>query len=274
MRFRAIKERLRVWRAERDVWNRRVTLRPHGLDAPLFISLTSYPGRFNVLHNTLAALLRQSTQPDGVILWLGEADVAAVPDAVRALCSEGLEIRSAEDMRSFTKIVPMLKERPDAYIVTADDDQFYPVSWLEDMVALARSHPGQVIAHRAHRITYNPDGSMCSYEDWSKNVGGVGAGADIFATGVGGVLYPPGSLHPDVIRDDLFRALCPNADDVWLYWMERRNGTLVRHVGPRTRIIEWKGSQIKNLRSINRGQPGLCGNDKAIAAMTAYFGRP
>jgi hypothetical protein len=50
---------------------------------------------------------------------------------------------------------------------------------------------------------------MDSYERWKRNISGAVEGPDIFATGVGGVLYPPQSLHLDVLREDLFMALCP-----------------------------------------------------------------
>jgi len=38
----------------------------------------------------------------------------------------------------------------------------------------------------------------------------------IFPAGVGGALYPPGHLHPDVLDEATFRALCPSTDDAWL----------------------------------------------------------
>lgn len=272
--FRLLKWRMRVAQALREVETRRVTARPHGLDTPLIVSLTSFPLRFPTLLPTLKGLMRQSMAPDRVQLWIAEEDMAALPAEVRALAAEGLEILPCTDLRSYKKIVPALRAHPDATIVTADDDLYYGPDWLAGLVDAARRHPDDVIGHRAHRIAYGPDGRMLSYELWKKNIAGEVSGPDIFATGVGGVLYPPGCLHPDVTREDLFRTLCPHADDIWLYWMARRQGAEIRHVGPRTRIVEWPGSQESNLRAINRGAPGETGNDRAIAAMTAHFGPP
>lgn len=254
---------------------RRVTPRAHALEAPLVVSLTSYPRRFAVLHLTLSCLLRQTIRPDAVILWIADADFDQLPAPVLKLQKQGLVIRRihrARSLKSFKKIIPALREMPDAYIATADDDLYYPADWLEGLVDTVAAHPGRIAAQRAHRILYLNDGRMESYERWKKNISGAVEGADIFGTGAGGILYPPGSLHPDVLREDLFLTLCPLADDLWLYWMAQRLGTVVRHVGPPRRIIEWPGSQVDSLRSVNLGKPGESGNDRAIAALINHFG--
>ena len=93
----------------------------------------------------------------------------------------------------------------------------------------------------------------------------------IFPTGVGGVLYAPGVFHPDVTDAGLFQALAPLADDVWLYWMHRLQGSAPAKVGGRFRITEWPGSQAQNLRSGNLAGDG---NDRAVQAMLGHYGWP
>ena len=272
--FRKLKAWLRMRRVTAELMSRRVDPRPHGLPGRLIVSLTSYPKRFPTLHLTLRCLLLQTMRPDAVILWIAHADMDRLTPEILALREMGLTIRATDDLRSYKKLIPALTEWPDAYHVTSDDDHYYQASWLEDLVQATRAHPAQVIGHRCHRVGYAPDGQMLSYELWRKNIEGAVAGADVFATGVGGILYPPGALHPDTTRTDLFQSLCPNADDIWFYWMARRQGALIRHVGPKTRVLEWPGSQVENLRALNRGQGGASGNDAAIAAMVAQFGTP
>ncbi|WP_420353327.1 glycosyltransferase family 2 protein [Paenirhodobacter sp.] len=249
---------------------RRVTARPHGLNAPLVVSLTSYPARFATLAWTLKALLRQSVKADRTILWLTEGDDRLLPPEVLALRSEGLEIRTeAEPIRVYTKSVPALRAFADAWLVTADDDMYYGPDWLAGLVALGA--PGRVVAHRAHRVKWRGT-ALAPYSDWDKNIAGAVEGPGIFGTGVGGVLYPPGALHPDATRAELFTRLCPGADDIWMWWMARLAGSVVRHVGPPVRIVEWPGSQAQSLRAVNHGAEA--GNDRAIAAMTAQYGVP
>lgn len=270
--FRTIKTRIRVSRARRETMRRDITPREHELNAPLIVSVTSYPKRFDVLHLTLTCLLNQTIKPDMVMLWVAEDDFKYLPEAVLNLRTQGLRIRQTEDIKSYKKLIPALWEMPDAYIVTADDDLYYPKNWLERLVDTAIAHPRRIIAHRVHRIHYLRNGEMASYDQWKKDASRPSEGPEIFATGNAGILYPPGSLHPDVMRSDLFMSLCQNADDLWFYWMARRQGSIVRRVSGHLRLIEWPGSQEDNLRSVNLGAPGKSGNDRAIAVLSRYFG--
>ena len=270
--LRDYKWRKRVRANLREIENRRVTPRPHGLDAPLIVSLTSFPPRFPQLIHTLRCLLVQTMQPDAVIFWCAHDDMGALPQEIVDLQSKGLRIAPCDDLRSYKKLVPALMEDPNRYIATADDDLHYPSDWLEKMVEIAHKHPGRIAAHRAHRITYTPEGNMRPYREWTKNIECVAEGADIFATNGGGALYPPGALHQTVTDRDKFMALCPTADDVWFYWMARKKGSIIRHIGPKIRIVEWPGSQQVNLRSINLGAGTGNGNDVAIAALLAELG--
>lgn len=268
--FRRLKHRARVARAIREIEARAITPRPHGLDAPVVVSLTSYPARFPTLALTLKALLRQTVRADCTILWLEAHEAEQLPEDVLALQKEGLDIRgNCPNIRSYKKIIPALGVFPDACIVTADDDLYYGPRWLGDLTTLAA--PARVVAHRAHRVTHASDG-LAPYAQWRKNVAGATENPDLFATGAGGVLYPPHSLHPDVTRQDLFTRLCPSADDVWLWWMARMAGSLVRHIGPKTRVIEWPDTQTTSLRSENLGENA--GNDRAVAAMIGHYGVP
>ncbi|WP_406735721.1 glycosyltransferase family 2 protein [Thioclava sp. GXIMD4215] len=268
--FRYLKWRRRVAKARREVLSRKGQGMPHGLAGRLIVSLTSYPPRFGSLEITLRSILTQSVAPDEVILWLEPGHEEQLPPAIRAL--PGLSIRSHEFLRSYMKIIPTLLAYPEATIVTFDDDVYYPRDWLERLVEAAKASPRQIMVHRAHRFTVR-DGQPLPYGAWQKNISETESAADVFLTGVHGVLYPPHSLYKDVTRKELFMTLAPMADDVWLYWMARMQGTLIRHVGGRTRIIEWPGSQEVSLKSFNINEETR-GNDQAIAGMMGHYGLP
>jgi hypothetical protein len=148
----------------------------------------------------------------------------------------------------------------------------YPSDWLEGLVRAAAGG-ARVACHRAHRVVLARDGPA-GYEAWDHNIGAPEAGPMVFPTGVSGVIYAPGVFHPDVTRDDLFTALAPGADDVWLYWMHRLAGSAPVKIGGRARILEWSGSQAQNLRRANRPAAGQGGNDRAIAALMGRYGWP
>lgn len=264
--FRRWKQARRIRAAEAEIMARPGGARPHGLPAPLVVSLTSYPARFAGLHLVLRSILTQGVAADRVILWLDQGDEARLPPRVRAL---GVETRICPDWRSYKKIVPTLAEAPDAFIVTADDDVYYGPDWLSGLVARAGAGAG-VVCHRAHRVTLR-GGRPAGYGDWQRNIAAPEAGPLVFPTGVGGVLYAPGVFHPDVGDAGLFQRLAPSADDVWLYWMHRLAGSRPEKIGGRFRITEWPGSQVQNLRAGNLAGDG---NDRAVAAMLAHYGFP
>lgn len=269
--IRNFKRRYRVSRALDELNTRRFHARPHSLDKPLIVSLTSYPKRFDTLDQTLRCLLRQTVKPDRTVLYLAFEDERLLPVGISALREEGLEIETCRDLRSLKKLAPALDRHPDSYIVTADDDVHYSAEWLNRLVDGAVSAPGEIIAHRAHRIRRLADGTVAPYSEWVHNVAEPASGTDLCATGVGGVLYPPGSLDARCTDEDLFLRLAPTADDMWLYWMARMKRSTIRKIGGKYRVLEWPGSQETSLRSVN--VEGL-GNDAACAALTAHFGPP
>ncbi len=252
-------------------WRSRAPGRAHGLPARLVVTLTSYPKRFDVLELTLKTLLTQSVQPDAVLLWIAHGDMAQLPKGVLALQQDGLTIRATEDLRSYKKIVPALAEFADAFLVTADDDVYYQKDWLRIFCEAYRAGDKTVLAQRAHRMVVE-SGQLLPYDQWPFEISDPKPGWDVFFTGVGGVFYPPGSLHADVGDVATLLALCPNGDDIWLNWMTRLAGNKVRKVGTRSRFYEWPGSQGVALQNTNRAGGG--GNDRQFAAIIERYGIP
>jgi hypothetical protein len=274
---REFKKKRRLAKASAETLDRFLRLaadhgKKHGLPAPLVVSLTSYRKRFTTLPMTLKSILSQSMRPDRVVLFIGTEDMPHLTDEVLALVAAGLEIRETADLRSFTKIIPALRAHPDHYILTFDDDIHYPADTIETLVeAYKRGPSSRIVCHRAHEITLSADGLPRDYRQWQRNTGNNIALPTIFPTGVMGVLYPPGIFHPDVLDDKLFMALCPTADDVWLYWMWRLKGGLAQKIGAPCRVLEWQGTQDSHLREANIENGG---NDRAVKAMIDRYGFP
>ena len=246
--------------------------RPHGLPGKLVVSLTSYPPRFASIAYTLRNLLSQSVAPDEVILWIAHDDASQLPAGILRLRDNGLSIRFCDDLKSFKKIIPTIEAHPDAFIVTADDDTYYHARWLEELVSTWTGDPREIVFQRGHTITLDEDGRPRPYRQWRFQSIENEASTLSFPTGVGGVLYPPGSLDPQVTDRAAFVDLCPDADDIWLYWMGRRAGSYYRYVGMRRRNWDgWPGSQQKALFVANRREDQ---NDTQIRRMIERFGFP
>lgn len=243
--------------------------RPHALPGELILSLTSHPPRFATLRRALDSLLRQTVAPDRILLWIARQDFAQLPNEVRQLESRGLEIRSCADLKSYNKLIPALEAFPEAFIATVDDDIRYPVDLLERLVR--GSEPAVITCNRAHRIRRRPDGTLAPFCQWEMNVADAPAreaSTDIIPIGVGGVLYPPGTLHPMFADRSMFQRLCPQGDDLWFYWCARAASTRHRKVGEAMLLPLLSKSQETNLWVANLAG----GNDRMIAALEAELG--
>ena len=201
----------------------------------LIISLTSYPARIKIVIFTLHSLLTQTHKPDAVVLWLTRNQFPGLendlPPELLNLRKRGLTIRWCNQaIRSYTKLIPALKEYPDAIIVTADDDIYYPPDWLEKLYLSYLNAPENIHCHRVHQLQFDPEANLLPYCQWKKNISASCAGWNCFLTGVGGVLYPPGTLHPDVTKSEKYLEICPTADDIWFWGMAVLQGTQIQVV--------------------------------------------
>jgi hypothetical protein len=251
-------------------WAMKQAARRHTLPGRLIVSVTSHPLRFPTLHWTLKCLLSQSVAADEIILWIARGDETRLTDKILTLQDDGLTIKSCDDLGPYTKIVPALVQYPEAHIVTADDDTYYGPAWLEQLIAHDRSGC-EILCHRAHRIRTGSNGMPLPYQEWEYETRCREPCPSIFPTGCGGVLYPPGALHRDVVNSAVFQEVCPSADDVWLYWMMRRNGVVARRIGSTRLLPTWRGTQRIALWRTNLVARG---NDKSIKAMIERFGLP
>jgi len=252
-------------------WRFGVNPRPHNLPAQLVVSLTSYPPRFPDLALTLRSLLRQTVKADHTILWIAPEDMALLPKEVTDLKTAGLEIRAAENTKSYKKILPALDAFPDAFIVTADDEVYYRPTWLEDLVKGYNPAEPIVTCHRANKITLDTQSRFQLYKNWLLDIREREKSKLIFPTGVGGVLYPPGILKHTPEDRAAALSLCPHGDDIWLYWIGRRNGATYKTVGYWREVLTWRGSQDQGLWFSNVLQGG---NDEQIQKIAEKYGFP
>lgn len=244
----------------------------HGLPADLIVSLTSFPPRFGTLDLTIKCLLMQDVSPDKVILWVAEGDDAKLPVSVTSLTHDmRFEIKTCQDMGSYKKLIPTLTQFPDAFIVTADDDIYYAGNWLNTLLKKWNGNYREVIAHRVHRIKMaSPDKPM-PYNNWDMNIMSNESSDYYFATSGAGMLFSPQSFDSRVLDEEAFLKLCPNADDVWFFWMLHLNGKTIRKTDGSYPIITWRSSQKVALFHENVFDNK---NDAKINALIETYGWP
>ena len=212
----------------------------------IIVSLTSYPGRIETVYKTIQTLLSQTMKPDKVVLWLAKEQFPQkernLPKNLLKLKRNGLSIEWCEDLRSYKKLIPSLRNYPEDIIVTADDDAYYDEKWLE-LLYLSYTKERNLFIH-CHRITkfFCPDGEYHI----------ISASKSVYTqptylhklVGLGGVLYPPHCLHEDVFCVEKFKKFAPTNDDIWFWLMAALNGTKVKVIEnniPIPRTVE--GSQ-------------------------------
>ena len=196
------------------------------------VSLTSYPKRIQTVHHALETLISQTFQPDFIILWLAESQFPNrerdLPKALTNLLSDSVQVRWTKDIRSYKKLIPALREFPDAIIITFDDDLLYDKNLLERLIAGYLENPHCIHCHRVTTIEYHGIQDIKTIPDAMKMLPGPNYLYKL--SGGAGCLYPPHCMHPDVFREDLFLTLAPTSDDIWFWLMGALNGYKVNVV--------------------------------------------
>lgn len=222
----------------------------------IIISLTSFPGRIEIVYKTIITLLNQTEKPDAIILWLAKEQFPQgeqeLPNNLTKLIDYGLTIKwCAHDIKSYKKLIPALREYPNDIIITADDDLYYPSYWVESLIKSYNKHPKEIHCHMITPLC-NKKGKIDktkikkSYRDTS------GFGYKLL--GGSGTLYPPNALYKDVCNESIFMDLCPTSDDIWFWANAVRNGTKIRWISENMNklyYIEWSQERTSCLWQVN-----------------------
>ncbi len=243
-----------TWALNREARDRKIT-----------VSLTSYPARFGTLDIVLKRLMDQTMKPDRLILYLDDhIPPSQVPEAVRDLARFGLEIQFVPyDLKPHKKYFFAMQAFPEDVVITVDDDTVYPRELVETLVASWRRFPDCVSALRAHKITFDRDGSIRPYAQWVWECGERDRPSMRYvATGGCGVLYPPRAIPPAAFDVAAIRETSLNNDDLWLKFMEVETGTRVVICGKRVLrdCIELRETQATSLKedNVSRGANDRC----------------
>lgn len=199
----------------------------------VIISMTTFPAAAPFAAEAIESLLRGSRLPDKIVLYvtLKQFGEKGLPSMLLKLAEENeiFEIRDyPDDIRSYRKLIPALKDFPDALIVTVDDDVIYDSEMLRLLLKYHERFPEHILTHRAKKIIPGKP-----YKKWKKYrwfhflVKRFHKDKFTLQTGVGGVLYPSGSLKKEMLNPKLFTELAPTTDDIWFWATAIANDRLV-----------------------------------------------
>ncbi len=195
-------------------------------NSDIIVSLTTFPDRIRYVWMTVASLLNQTTKPYKIVLWLAKEQFPGkdLPKCLTRFCKRGLEIRYCDDLKPHKKYFYTMKEWPEKYVLTCDDDMFYPENLIENLWRTAKQHPGKVICNNSMLVTYDPKGDFIRRDQWlheNKEMEGL----QVCPVGCDGVLYPPGALNESAFNKEALIKIALCQDDVWLKGMSVLNQT-------------------------------------------------
>lgn len=244
----------------------------------VIVSLTSFPAAIDYAIMAIKSILQGALLPDKLVLYLtfDQFKQCGIPEELRKIEKENdlFEIRDyPKDIRSYRKLIPALKDFPDDIIITVDDDVNYDRDMLKDLMEMHEHYPDSIIANRAKIADpskpYRKWKKLRWYDFLSER---IKIDPHIIQTGVGGVLYPPHSLNPDMLDENLFVNLAPTTDDIWFWAAAISNGTTIipmpfgRHNKPK----EVGKPRSISLKTVNF-KDGTSRNDDALKAILDYY---
>lgn len=230
----------------------------------IIVSLTSHDSRILDAYLAIETIMQGTLKPNRIVLWLPEGKpVTSI--YLENQIKRGLEVHYVKDLGPQTKLVYALKSFPDDIIITIDDDIFYKPDMIENLLKVYQEDSSSILANRVSVITKNQNGKVNSYLKWIHYNYPERYTKNNVIIGVEGCLYPPYSLSDEVFNEEVFRDICPTADDIWFTAMAMLKGTKIIHV--EGRFDKGFAGGVANLRMQKNGlvhqneDPKDCLND-------------
>lgn len=239
-------------------------------DVEVIASLTSYPARFDELHLVIESIFRQTYKPDKINLYLDEGvKEGDLPEKLLNLKKYGLSIIiGGAEIKPHKKYYYAMRDNPESIVITFDDDNLYRKNTIAKLMQSYEKHPEAVSCMRAHKMLFDENNRLISYNDWELVCTEYidTPRLDLIATGVGGVLYPPHCMHPDLFDLEKISTLSLGADDIWLKVMQLLKGTKVV-------AVERKKTKANPLPTKSRAISALAVDNVSFSANDTYLGK-
>lgn len=161
------------------------------------ISLTTIPGRTELLRLALASLQRQTRPPDAIYLWLPESRFADEPSPLPKM--DGVIVTSAPDPGPAMKLLPVLDREldPETRIITIDDDIEYPPELVERLAAASILLPDHALGFTGWNRVDGPAGPEVHHFNEEIPHAGMFQPVQVLE-GYRGIIYRRGFFAPDI----------------------------------------------------------------------------
>lgn len=224
----------------------------------VIVSLTSHPGRINIVAQTISSLLMQRCQPLKILLYLSKEQFPNkekdLPDKLRKLVNNIFKIIWVEDdLKPHKKYYYAMQDYPNNPIVIVDDDIIYDSHLIETFVNNQHKFPNCIMCMRGNMMMFNENREFRSYTNWIYNCRFLAdiPSYQVMATGVGGVYYPPNAIPREAFDAVQIKNTCLYCDDLWLKLYSVINGIKTVVLKDACKYKEIQGSQEVALWRIN-----------------------
>ena len=196
------------------------------IEPSLMVSLTTYGHRLrHSVEYTLYSLLKQELRPAKIIVWCDKDELKPelLPKSYQLLQQFGVEFKEyAPNIRSYKKLIPTLIHYPDYHHIIVDDDLYYSPKLIKELFATHQQEPEAIVAHAVTTPLFDESGKkLLPYKQWPQFIGLKKPfeynEMMLVPLGYGGIFYPKDVFDKEVENEEVFRKLCPQADDLWFY---------------------------------------------------------
>lgn len=240
----------------------------------VIVSLTTHGRRIYEAYLAIESIMQGSVLPNKIVLWLStDFEHQELPLSLKRQCSRGLEIYFTEDIGPYTKLIPSLLKFPEASIITVDDDVLYPFDTVEMLLNSHNTQPSCICANQVIDVRFNSKGELATFPSWKQLMDKTRISERNFFEGLAGVLYPPRCFPSEVFDKNVFRDICPTADDIWFNCVALKNKTKIvpaNHHYLRFPLVFNDSVQDMGLWRINN-EPRTCPHDKQLKAVLEHF---
>ncbi len=240
----------------------------------IIVSLTSFNRRIGRVWIAIESILRQTHQPDIIILWLSKEEfptIDCVPKSLLRLQKRGVKIELRDgNLMSHKKYHYTLIEYPDDHMITIDDDIIYPSNFIRSLLNGYEQNPECVISLFSFKIRRDNDGEILPYSIWSAELlnQSTSPSFDIFFGSGGGTFFSAHVLGEEAKNITLAMEKCKFADDVWLNTMCRLNKKKIVVVDNLFSYLPILNFSNSKLVTINNGQNQ---NDVQLSNLREYY---
>ena len=242
----------------------------------VIVSLTSHHARLKHVSKTIFSILNGTFKSVHVVLTIYKDDIFNISNDLKLFIDNNIIelIIADENLRPHLKYYYVMKKYKDVSvpIITIDDDGLYHKDLVESLYTAYLNNKSSIHARRVHQVMLDQNKkSVLPYNKWKwEIVNNTVPDKYKFATGVGGVLYPPNILDIDKISiTEIKKCLC--ADDIYLKVIENRKNIKIN-------IVKCSGKHPISLKIKEVLNTALCKdnvsnkrNDAYIKQFSKYF---